>query len=111
APGARTGPGKGAGTPSQQAHHHKKSSMSSYFDAIAPIQFRGPGSTDPLSFRHYDKNRIVLGKRMEDHLRLAVCYWHNFVWTGLDPFGGATFERPWFEGGSPMELARMKADA
>jgi xylose isomerase len=48
---------------------------------------------------------------MEDHLRFAVCYWHNFVWTGLDPFGGATFERPWFQGGSPMELAKLKADA
>jgi xylose isomerase len=53
----------------------------------------------------------VLGKRMEEHLRFAVCYWHNFVWTGLDPFGGATFERPWFQGGTPMELARAKADA
>ncbi|WP_457447974.1 xylose isomerase, partial [Roseateles sp. P5_E4] len=28
-----------------------------------------------------------------------------------DPFGGATFERPWFQGGSPMELAKLKADA
>jgi xylose isomerase len=85
--------------------------MTPYFHAIAPIQFRGPGSTDPLSFRHYDKNRLVLGRRMEDHLRFAVCYWHSFCWTGLDPFGGQTFERPWFQGGSPMELARLKADA
>ena len=67
--------------------------MTSYFHAIAPIQYRGAASTEPLAFRHYDKNRLVLGKRMEDHLRFAVCYWHNFVWTGLDPFGGATFER------------------
>ena len=85
--------------------------MSKYFSGTEPIQFRGAGSNDPLSFRYYDKNRVVLGKRMEDHLRFAVCYWHNFVWTGLDPFGGATFERPWFQGGSPMELAAMKAEA
>ncbi len=83
----------------------------SYFDTIAPIAYRGPGSTDPLSFRWYDKDRRVLGKRMEDHLRFAVCYWHNFVWTGLDPFGGATFQRPWFEGGTPMEQAARKAEA
>ncbi|MBP8144491.1 xylose isomerase [Pseudorhodoferax sp.] len=83
----------------------------SYFDTIAPIAYRGPGSTDPLSFRWYDKDRRVLGKRMEDHLRFAVCYWHNFVWTGLDPFGGATFQRPWFEGGTPMQQAARKAEA
>ncbi|WP_457443581.1 xylose isomerase [Roseateles sp. P5_E4] len=85
--------------------------MTSYFHHIAPIRFEGADSQSELAFKHYDKDRIVLGQRMEDHLRFAVCYWHNFVWTGLDPFGGATFERPWFQGGSPMELAKLKADA
>ena len=85
--------------------------MTSYFKDIAPIQYRGPDSDDALAFRHYDKDRLVLGKRMEDHLRFAACYWHTFCWNGLDPFGTGTFQRPWFEGGSPMELARMKADA
>ena len=85
--------------------------MTSYFNHIAPIRFEGADSQTDLAFKHYDKDRIVLGQRMEDHLRFAVCYWHNFVWTGLDPFGGATFERPWFQGGSPMELAKLKADA
>ncbi|MFG6441852.1 xylose isomerase [Roseateles sp. LKC17W] len=83
----------------------------SYFEHIPAIRFEGADSPNDLAFKHYDKDRIVLGKRMEDHLRFAVCYWHNFVWTGLDPFGGATFERPWFQGGSPMELAKLKADA
>jgi xylose isomerase len=50
----------------------------------------------------------VMGKRMEDHLRFAVCYWHNFAWEGGDPFGGRTFERPWF--GNTMDDARLKAD-
>jgi xylose isomerase len=85
--------------------------MTSYFHEIAPIAYRGPDSDEPLAFRHYDKHRIVLGKPMQEHLRFAACYWHNFVWTGLDPFGGATFERPWFQGGSPMELAQLKAEA
>ena len=85
--------------------------MTSYFKDIAPIRYRGPDSDDALAFRHYDKDRLVLGKRMADHLRFAVCYWHTFCWNGLDPFGAGTFQRPWFEGGSPMELARMKADA
>ena len=85
--------------------------MKSYFQDIPPIEYRGPGSVNPLAFRHYDRNRVVLGKRMEDHLRFAVCYWHSFCWTGLDPFGGGTFQRPWFEGGTPMELAEQKAAA
>jgi len=82
-----------------------------YFSHIPKIAFEGELSSNPLAFRFYDKDRVVLGKRMEEHLRFAVCYWHNFVWTGLDPFGGATFQRPWFEGGTPMELAVAKADA
>ncbi|WP_374562267.1 xylose isomerase [Ideonella sp.] len=85
--------------------------MTSYFEDIAPIAYRGPDSLEPLAFRHYDKNRLVLGKRMEEHLRFAVCYWHSFCWTGLDPFGQGTFLRPWFEGGSPMEQARQKAES
>jgi len=83
----------------------------SYFKHIPSIRYEGADSPNELAFKHYDKDRVVLGKRMEEHLRFAACYWHNFVWTGLDPFGGATFERPWFQGGSPMELARAKADA
>ena len=85
--------------------------MTSTFQEIPAIQYKGPQSEDPLAFRHYDKNRIVLGKRMEEHLRFAVCYWHTFCWTGSDPFGLGTFERPWFDGGSPMELAKAKAAA
>ena len=50
-----------------------------------------------------------MGKRMADHLRFAVAYWHNFAWPGGDPFGGQTFERPWF--GDTMDHAKMKADA
>lgn len=68
---------------------------SSYFGHIAPIQFKGLGSTDPLSYRYYDKSRIVLGKTMQDHLRMAVCYWHSFCWEGSDVFGAGTFNRPW----------------
>lgn len=85
--------------------------MTSTFQDIPAIQYKGPQSDDPLAFRHYDKNRIVLGKRMEEHLRFAVCYWHTFCWTGTDPFGLGTFQRPWFDGGSPMELAKLKAAA
>ena len=79
-----------------------------FFGNIEQVAHEGPESTNPLAFRHYDPNAQVMGKRMEDHLRFAACYWHNFCWPGGDPFGGQTFERPWF--GDTMENAYLKAD-
>jgi xylose isomerase len=79
-----------------------------FFGDIGRVAYEGVESTRPLAFRYYDKDRIVLGKRLEDHLRFAVCYWHTFAWTGGDPFGGQTFMRPWF--GETPEHARAKAD-
>jgi xylose isomerase len=79
-----------------------------FFKGAEAARFEGAASAKPLAFRHYDKDEVVLGKRMEDHLRFAVAYWHSFTWPGGDPFGGQTFERPWF--GESMEAARQKAD-
>ncbi len=79
-----------------------------FFGDLTPARYEGPESDNPLAFRHYNPDETVLGKRLEDHLRFAVCYWHNFVWPGSDPFGGQTFERPWF--GDTMEQAKLKAD-
>jgi xylose isomerase len=84
----------------------------SYFDKIEPIRHQGPTTTDELAFRWYDKDRVVLGKRMEEHLRFAACYWHTFCWNGFDPFGyDGSFERPWHHMADPMEAAKAKADA
>ena len=79
-----------------------------FFGDIGKVKYEGPDSTNPLGYRFYNKDEVVLGKRMEDHLRFAVAYWHSFAWPGGDPFGGQTFERPWF--GDTMEAARLKAD-
>jgi xylose isomerase len=76
----------------------------SYFADIEPIKFEGLDSTNPLAFRYYDKSRMVMGKSMEDHLRMAVCYWHTFCWDGFDIFGAGTFNRPWH--GGPIDQAR-----
>ncbi len=83
---------------------------SNFFDGIPKVAYKGPESRDPLSFRWYDKDRVVLGKRMEEHMRFAVCYWHSFTWPGGDPFGGETFLRPWMHGSDEMALARAKAE-
>ena len=82
--------------------------MSDFFNSIAPIKFEGTDTTNEFAFRHYDADEVILGKRMEDHLRFAVAYWHSFAWPGGDPFGGQTFQRPWF--GETMDMARLKAD-
>jgi len=82
--------------------------VTDFFKGIKPVTFKGPRSKDPLAFHHYNKDEIVLGKRMEDHIRPAVAYWHSFAWEGGDPFGGRTFDRPWF--GKGMDGAKLKAD-
>ncbi|MDZ7891231.1 MAG: xylose isomerase [Rhodoferax sp.] len=85
--------------------------MSNYFSTVAaPIAYEGAQSNNPLAFKWYDKDRMVLGKRMEDHLRFASCYWHTFCWNGLDPFGGDTFQRPWHAMTDPMAAAKAKAE-
>ncbi len=83
--------------------------MTDFFKSIQPIKYEGPESTNEFSFRHYDPDEVLLGKRMEEHLRFAVAYWHSFAWQGGDPFGGQTFERPWYA--DTMEGAKLKADA
>ena len=45
------------------------------FEPIAPVRYEGPHTGNALAYRHYDRQALVLGKSMEDHLRLAVCYW------------------------------------
>ncbi|MCB2125151.1 MAG: xylose isomerase [Rhodobacteraceae bacterium] len=83
--------------------------MTGFFKGIPAIRYEGPESENEFAFRHYDPDEMVSDKRMEDHLRFAVAYWHSFAWPGGDPFGGQTFERPWF--GDTMDHARLKADA
>ena len=76
-----------------------------------PIRFGGLGSTDPFSFKVYQPDRLVLGRRMEEHLRIGVCLWHSFAWAGTDMFGLGTFDRPWIGAADPMAGARARLAA
>lgn len=77
-------------------------------DKVGFIGLDGEG----LGFRVYDPDRIVAGRRMEDHLRIGVCYWHSFAWPGSDIFGTGTFDRPWLDPSmDPMQAAEAKQDA
>ncbi|MCC5969732.1 MAG: xylose isomerase [Pararhodobacter sp.] len=82
--------------------------MSAGFDSIAPVRF--DPQAEGLAFRHYNPDEVVLGKRMEDHLRFSVAWWHSFCWEGGDPFGAASLQRPWFPGDT-MALAKARVDA
>ena len=83
--------------------------MTDFFKGIPAITYQGPDSDNDFAFRHYNPDEVVMGKTLKDHLRFAAAYWHSFAWPGGDPFGGQTFDRPWF--GDSMDAARMKADA
>ena len=88
----------------------KAKKAESFFGLDRPIRYEGPNSRNPLAFRWYDPNKKVLGKKLADHLRMAVCYWHTFCWGGGDPFGGSTLIRPWFDTGDALGEAKLKAD-
>jgi xylose isomerase len=83
-----------------------------FTDVSEPIRFEGLDSANPFAFKVYDPDRMVLGKRMEEHLRIAVCLWHSFAWPGSDVFGVGTFDRPWnAPGREPLDAATQKLDA
>jgi xylose isomerase len=85
--------------------------MASNFAAVDRIPYEGPASDNPLSFKHYNPQEIVLGKSMADHLRIAVCYWHSFKGNGSDPFGGPTILRAYNQGADAMDVAFRTLDA
>lgn len=82
-----------------------------FFSRFETIAYEGPDSDNDLAYRWYDKDRVVLGKRMEDHLRFAVCFWHSFCWPGSDVFGAGTFVRPWHDGPNDAVRAHAKREA
>jgi len=83
-----------------------------YFPKIKKIKFEGPKSDNPLAFKYYDPEKKIGKKKMRDHLRFAVAYWHSFCADGTDPFGAATHVHPWTaDANNPMEAAEHKMDA
>jgi xylose isomerase len=82
-----------------------------YFASFETVRYEGPASTNDLAYRWYDKDRVIMGKRMEEHLRFAVCFWHTFCWPGSDVFGSGTFSRPWLGGANDAAAARAKRAA
>ncbi len=83
-----------------------------YFPAITkPIPFEGKESRNPLAFKYYDRKQKIGNRTMGEHLRFAVSFWHTFMGTGADMFGGPSFERAWRRATDPMDRARDTLEA
>ena len=82
-----------------------------FFPGIGKIRFEGLDTVNPLAFRYYDENRVVMGKTMKDHLRFAMAYWHTLCAEGGDQFGGGTIDFPWNNAADAISRAKYKMDA
>ena len=86
-------------------------SKKEYFPGIGKIKFEGKESRNPLSFRYYDPEKVIMGKKMKDWLRFSMAWWHTLCAEGGDQFGGGTKTFPWNEASDPLEAAKEKMDA
>ena len=82
-----------------------------YFPTIGKIKFEGKDSKNPLAYRYYDAEKVILGKPMKEWLKFAMAWWHTLCAEGGDQFGTGTKKFPWNEGSDPMTIAKQKADA
>ena len=82
-----------------------------FFPGIGKIQFEGKESRNPMAFRYYDANKVVLGKTMAEWLKFAMAWWHTLCAEGADQFGGGTKSFPWNAATDAVEVAKAKVDA
>ncbi len=85
--------------------------MTEYFPEVKKVKYEGPDSKNPLAFKYYNADEVVLGKKMSEHLRFASCYWHTFKGLGQDQFGGNTMIRNYNNSSDPMKVADMTVEA
>ena len=64
--------------------------MSEIFKQIPVIPYEGSQSHNPLAFKYYNADQIVMGKPMKEHLPFAMAWWHNLGAAGTDMFGRDT---------------------
>ncbi len=82
-----------------------------YFPSVGKIKYEGTSSYNPLAYRYYDAERVVLGKPMKEWLKFAMAWWHTLCAEGGDQFGGGTKKFPWNEAPDAMTAAKQRADA
>ncbi len=82
-----------------------------FFPGIGKIPFEGKDSRNPMAFRYYDAEKVVLGKKMKDWFKFAMAWWHTLCAEGADQFGGGTKTFPWNAEACPIQAAKDKVDA
>ena len=82
-----------------------------FYKGVRAISFEGKTSDNPLAFKFYNPDQMVMGKSMRNHFKFAVAYWHSFCGQGGDPFGPGTQQFPWDKSKDAMQRAKEKADA
>ncbi len=82
-----------------------------YFPTVGKIPFEGKESKNPMAFRYYDAEKVVMGKPMKEWLKFAMAWWHTLCAEGGDQFGGSTKEFPWNGAPDPVQAAKEKIDA
>ena len=85
--------------------------MKEYFSNIPHIKYEGKDSKNPLAFKFYDADRVILGKPMKEHLPFAMAWWHNLCNAGTDMFGRDTADKSFGEEKGTMAHAKAKVDA
>jgi len=85
--------------------------MKEIFKGIPQIKYEGRTTKNPLAFRYYDADRVILGKKMSEHLPFAMAWWHNLCAAGTDMFGRDTLNKCFNAEKGTMEHARAKVDA
>ncbi len=86
--------------------------MSEIFANISKIAYEGAKSTNPLAFKFYDAEKLVMGKPMKEYLPFAMAWWHNLGAAGTDMFGRDTADKSFgADEKGTMEHAKAKVDA
>lgn len=81
------------------------------FKNLDKVKYEGPSSENPLAFKFYDADRVILGKKMSEHLPFALSWWHTLGANGVDMFGRGTIDKNLGEEANSMALAKAKVDA
>ena len=82
-----------------------------YYPEIGKIPFEGVESKNVMAFHYYEPERIVMGKKMKDCLKFAMCWWHTLGQASADQFGGQTRSYEWDKADDPLQRAKDKLDA
>ena len=82
-----------------------------FFPGIGKIRFEGKESRNPMAFRYYDADKVILGRTMADWLKFSMAWWHTLCAEGADQFGGGTKTFPWNGAACPVQAAKDKVDA